>query len=80
MRLSTSCSTSVAITARRKLATRSRVARQSARVLKLSTNQRSEDCTCMKAPEAIMRPPKDKLPAKYSGAATSIGATSVNQP
>ena len=34
----------------------------------------------MNAPEAIMRPPKDKLPAKYSGAATSIGATSVNQP
>ena len=68
------------MTARRKLATRSSVARQSAMVLKLSTNQRSEDCTCMKAPEASMSPPKEMFPAKYSGAATSIGATSVNQP
>ncbi len=49
-------------------------------VLKLSTNQRSEDCTWMKAPDASMRPPKVRLPAKYSGAATSMGATKVNQP
>ena len=34
----------------------------------------------MKAPDAIMSPPKVRLPAKYSGAATRIGATSVNQP
>ena len=29
---------------------------------------------------AIIRPPKESLPAKYSGAATRIGATRVNQP
>ncbi len=34
----------------------------------------------MKAPAAIMSPPKLKFPAKYKGAATRIGATSVNQP
>ena len=60
MRLATSCMSSQSTTsARRKLATRSSVARQSAMVLKLSTNQRSEDCTWMKAPDAIIRPPKD---------------------
>ncbi len=64
MRLSMSCSTSMSMTARRKLATRSRVARQSAMVLKLSTNQRSEDCTWMKAPDAIIRPPNEIFPAK----------------
>ena len=80
MRLSTGCSSSQVITARRKLATRNSVARQSAMELKLSTNQRSEDWTCMNAPEAIIRPPKEMVPAKYSGAATRIGATSVNQP
>ena len=63
-----------------KLATRSKVARQSAMALKLSTNQRSDHCTCMNAPDAIISPPKVMLPAKYSGAAASIGATSVNQP
>ena len=72
--------TSVSITARLKPATRSNVARQSAMVLKLSTNQRKEDWTCMKAPEASIRPPKLRLPAKYNGAATRIGATNVNHP
>ena len=36
--------------------------------------------SAMTPPAAIMRPPNDRFPAKYSGAATSIGATSVNQP
>ena len=80
MRFSTWCMTSVSITARLNPATRSSVARQSAMVLKLSTNQRNEDWTCMKAPEASMRPPNVRFPAKYNGAATRIGATSVNQP
>ena len=48
--------------------------------LKLSMNQRSEDCAWLKAPAAIMRPPKEILPVKYSGAATRIGATIVTQP
>ena len=37
---------------------------QSAIVLKLSTNQRSEDCSCVKAAAAIMRPPKERPPVK----------------
>ncbi len=60
--------------ASRKLATRSSVARQSAMALKLSTNQRSEDWACVKAAAAIIRPPKEILPVKYSGAATRMGA------
>src|ERR1700733_11045686 len=66
--------------ASRKLATRNSVARQSAMVLKLSTNQRSEDWACVKAAAAIIRPPKEILPVKYRGAATRIGATFVTQP
>ena len=41
--------------------------------LKLSTNQRSDDCAWVNAAAAIIRPPKEILPVKYSGAATSIG-------
>ena len=48
--------------------------------LKLSMNQRSEDCAWVNAPAAIIRPPKDIFPMKYSGAATRIGATMVTQP
>jgi len=66
--------------ARRKLATRSSVARQSAITLKLSMNQRMEDWTWVKAPAAIIRPPKVSSLRKYSGAAARIGATRVNQP
>jgi len=40
-------------------------------------NQRSDDWACVKAPAAIIRPPNDTLPVKYSGAATRIGATMV---
>ncbi len=43
--------------------------------LKLSMNQRSEDCAWLNAPAAIIRPPKETLPLKYRGAATSMGAT-----
>ena len=67
-------------TAWRKFATRSKVARQSAMALKLSMNHRSEDCAWVKAPAAIIRPPKDTLPLKYRGAATRMGATIVTQP
>src|ERR1700738_280208 len=80
MRLSKSCRSSVVVRAYRKLATRCRVARQSAMVLKLSTNQRREDCAWVNAAAAIIRPPKEILPAKYNGAATRIGATMVIQP
>ncbi len=47
-----------------KLATRSRVARQSAMALKLSMNQRSDDCAWVNAPAAIMSPPNDTFPVK----------------
>ena len=50
--------------ARRKLATRNSVARQSAIVPKLSTNHRSDDWTWVNAPAAIMSPPKVRLPLK----------------
>jgi hypothetical protein len=70
----------MAISAWRKFATRSKVARQSAMALKLSMNQRSEDCAWLKAPAAIISPPNDTLPLKYSGAATRMGATMVTQP
>src|SRR5262249_35078602 len=56
------------------------VARQSAMPLKLSTNQRSDDCAWVKAAAAIISPPNDTLPEKYSGAATSVGAMTVTQP
>ena len=49
-------------------------------LLKLSMNQRSDDWACVKAPAAIIRPPNDTLPVKYSGAATRIGATMVTHP
>src|SRR5258708_36601530 len=68
------------ISAWRKFATRSSVARQSAMALKLSMNHRSDDCAWLNAPAAIMRPPKETLPLKYSGDATSMGATIVTQP
>ena len=58
--------------ASRKLATRSSVARQSAMVLKLSTNQRNDDGACVNAAAAIIRPPKEILPVKHSGAATRM--------
>ena len=48
--------------------------------LKLSTNQRSEDCACVNAAAAIIMPPNVVLPPKYSGAATRIGAMPVIQP
>src|ERR1700721_687221 len=69
IRFSTSCMMSVSITARLKPATRSNVARQSAMVLKLSTNQRNDDGTCTKAPEAGTKPPKVRLHLEYGGAA-----------
>ena len=50
--------------ARRKLATRNSVARQSAIELKLSTNQRSDDCTWVNAPAAIMRPAEGEVAAE----------------
>ena len=62
------------------MATRSSVARQSAMLLKLSMNQRRACCTWMKAPTAIIISPKVRSPPKYPGAATRIGAMSVNQP
>src|SRR5580700_5776959 len=80
MLLSKSRIAAAVVSAWRKLATRNSVARQSAMVLKLSTNQRSEDCACVKAAAAIISPPKVILPVKYSGAATRIGATLVIQP
>src|SRR5678815_5762511 len=48
--------------------------------LKLSMNQRSDDCACVKAAAAIIRPPNETFPEKYSGAATSVGAMTVTQP
>ena len=42
-------------------------------ILKLSTNQRREDCAWVNAAAACIRPPKEILPEKYSGAATRIG-------
>jgi len=48
--------------------------------LKLSMNQRNDDCAWVKAPAAIISPPNETFPVKYSGTATNIGATSVTQP
>jgi hypothetical protein len=64
MRLSNSRSSSVWVRASRKLATRSKVARQSAMTLKLSTNQRNEVCAWVNAAAAIMSPPNEIFPAK----------------
>ena len=80
MRLWKSCFVSVATSACRKFATRSSVARQSAIALKLSTNQRSEACAWVNAAAAIIMPPNEVLPLKYSGAETRIGAMPVIQP
>src|SRR5580704_9921719 len=80
MLVSKSCTSAAVVSACLKLATRSSVARQSAMLLKLSTNQRSDDCAWVKAAAAIIRPPKEILPVKYSGAATRIGAILVTQP
>src|SRR5688572_33118111 len=68
------------VSAWRNEATRSKVARQSAMVPKLSTNQRSDDCACVNAAAAIISPPNEILPEKYNGAATRMGATAVIQP
>src|SRR6185437_10391821 len=64
MWLSTSCWISVVTTARRKFATLRSVARQSAMLLKLSTNHRSEACAVVKAAAACIRPPKESVPWK----------------
>ena len=52
------------ISASRNDATRNSVARQSAIAPILSTNQRSDECTCVKAAAAIISPPKVMSPAK----------------
>jgi hypothetical protein len=62
MRLSKAARFMVVTSAWRKLATRYSVARQSAMALKLSMNQRSDDCACVNAPAAIIRPPNETLP------------------
>ena len=64
----------------RKRETRSNVARQSAMAGKLSTNQRSEFCTWLKAPTTIIRPPMVSLPEKKPGTATRIGTMIASQP
>ena len=53
-------------TALRKLATRSNVARQSAMPEKLSTNQRSDDCTWLKAPTTTISSPKRHVPGQIA--------------
>ena len=53
--------------ARRNEATRRSVASQSAIVLKLSTNQRSDCCTWVKAPAATINPPSVISPPKKPG-------------
>ena len=48
----------------RKSATRISVARQSAMLPMLLMNQRNDECTWLKAPTAIISPPKLISPAK----------------
>ncbi|MCY1545297.1 hypothetical protein D9M68_812320 [compost metagenome] len=64
MRLPPACASRSEASIRRRSVTRSSVARQSAMMLKLSTNQRSDDCACVKAAAAIIKPPNETLPEK----------------
>ncbi len=46
--------------------------------LKLSMNQRSEDCAWVNAPAAIIRPPKDTFPVKIQGCGDQDGRDNGN--
>ena len=64
MRFPASSCESVASSAALKFATRSSVARQSAMMLKWSIYQRRDNCSWLKAPTAIIMPPKVSAPLK----------------